>query len=129
MENEFDEKELSEMLRKVGARIGEEGARDQAAAASSMLLLLGKVGEAHFAEMSPAVRKQFTYDIFKFACYFLAGTPVVQVVLGGVHPDLVPAQRAAAVCKTLGLLFNVDPEPLIETMIGPSLEPATGAVN
>jgi hypothetical protein len=119
------DRELGGMLAGVEKRMTEQGARSQALAANSMLALLGQI---ECSKLSPEKRAQFVREIFGMAAYALAGLPVVQDVVMSARE--LPSKEAAvrAIVRTLGFLFQVDPEPLVKQML-PEDDAAVGSLS
>ncbi len=71
-----------------------------------------------FAKLEPELRERRIYDVFKFTAYSIAGMPAVQNALAFAHGGLNEEERVKAVVRALGMAFNIDPEPLLMTMLG-----------
>ena len=109
----FDQK-VTEMLGAFEKDSTERTARAQALTANSVLALMGLL---NFSKLSPELREQRHREVFELSCYALAGMPVVQSTLAAEY-GFSEGQAVAAVVRTLGLIFRVDPEPLIKKMLG-----------
>src|SRR5579862_3776283 len=94
------QKEIDEIVRKLGLKVAEGGACAVAFGAYGMLL----AEDVDFSTMTKEARERRVAEVYGVLCIAVGALPIVQGAINSIHPDLAPEQRTAAIVAALGLL-------------------------